>query len=234
LNRYDLMCTVLTSRPCLILVLFLGIPVALGAQTQQRQWSDLNGLKVGHGIEAIESNMKSHGGEFVAVTDEVITLREKSSDVSAKREDVARISTASGARRGEHAVIGLVAGGLIGAGIGAMSGSSTGFFRGSSRGIAALVGIVIGAPSGAAVGAVLPAHTTIYRAEHRLTIRKLPFSNTWDSISLDQCRCGSNELDLRRFSTDAATPVLFLAAELFSLRLLAATPFYRRGDSAIE
>jgi hypothetical protein len=154
------------SRPRLILVLLLGLPAALGAQAQQRQWSDLNGLKVGQGIEVIESNMKSHGGEFVAVTDEVITLREKSSDVSVKRENVARISTASGARRGEHAVIGLVAGGLIGAGIGAMAGSGTGFLGGSSRGIAALVGVVIGAPSGAAVGAVLPAHTTIYRAEH--------------------------------------------------------------------
>jgi hypothetical protein len=156
----------MTSRPCLILLLLLGLPAALGAQAQQRQWSDLNGLKVGQGIEVIESNMKSHGGEFVAVTDEVITLREKSSDVSVKRGNVARISTASGARRGEHAVIGLVVGGLIGAGIGAMSGSSTGFLGGSSRGIAALVGVVIGAPSGAAVGAVLPAHTTIYRVEH--------------------------------------------------------------------
>lgn len=154
------------SRPCLILVLFVGLPAALGAQAQQRQWSDLNGLKVGQGIEVIESNMKSHGGEFVAVTDEEITLREKSSDVSVKRENVVRISTASGARRGEHAVIGLVVGGLIGAGIGAMAGSGTGFLGGSSRGIAALVGVVIGAPSGAAVGAVLPAHTTIYRAEH--------------------------------------------------------------------
>jgi hypothetical protein len=156
----------MTSRPCLILVLFLGLPAALSAQAQQRQWSDLNGLKVGQGIEVVESNMKSHGGEFVAVSDEGITLREKSSDVSVKREDVARISTASGARRGEHAVIGLVVGGLIGAGIGAMAGSGTGFLGGSSRGITALVGVVIGAPSGAAVGAVLPAHTTIYRAEH--------------------------------------------------------------------
>lgn len=155
----------MTSRRCLAMVLLLGLPAAVGAQVQQRQWSDLNGLKVGQGIEVIESNMKSHGGEFVAVTDEVITVREKSSDVTVKRENVARISAASGARRGEHAVIGLVVGGLIGAGIGAMAGSSTGFLGGSSRGIAALVGVVIGAPSGAAVGAVLPAHTTIYRAE---------------------------------------------------------------------
>ena len=156
----------MTLRPCLMLVLFLVLPAALGAQTQQRQWSDLSGLKVGQGIDVIESNMKSHGGEFVAVTDEAITLREKGSDVSVKRENVARVSTASGARRGEHAVIGLVVGGLAGAAIGAAAGSSTGFLGGSSRGIAALVGLAIGAPSGAALGAVLPAHTTIYRAEH--------------------------------------------------------------------
>ena len=156
----------MTSPFCLILVFFLALPAALGAQTQQRQWADLSGLKVGQEIDVIESSMKSHGGTFVAVTDEAITLREKGSDVSVKRENVARVSTASGARRGEHAAIGLVAGGLIGAGIGALSGSKTGFLGGSSRGIAALVGVVIGAPSGAAVGACIPAHTTIYRAAH--------------------------------------------------------------------
>lgn len=147
-----------------ILVFLLGIPASLCAQKQQGSWADLRGLKVGQGIEVIESSMKRHGGQFVSATDEVLTLQEKGADVSVKREDVVRVSTASGARRGEHAVIGLVAGGLIGAGIGAAAGSSTGFLGGSSRGLTALVGIAIGAPSGAAVGATLPAHATVYRA----------------------------------------------------------------------
>jgi hypothetical protein len=56
--------------------------------------------------------MKSHGGEFVVIADDAITLIEKGSDVLVKRENVVRVSTASGARRGEHAVIGL----LVGAG----------------------------------------------------------------------------------------------------------------------
>jgi len=112
----------------------------------------------------IESSMKRHPGKFVTVTDELLTLKENGSSVSVKREDVVRVSTSSGPKRGEHAVIGLVVGGAIGAGIGAASGSNTGFLGGSSRGIAALVGVVIGAPSGALVGAVLPAHTTVYRA----------------------------------------------------------------------
>jgi hypothetical protein len=154
----------MTSRLCLILVFFLGLPTGLCAQKQIGSWSDLRGLRVGQGIEVIESSMKRHGGQFVSVTDEVLTLQEKGSDVSVKREDVVRVSTASGARRGEHAVIGLVAGGLIGAAIGAASGTRTGFLGGSSRGIAALVGVAIGAPSGAAVGATIPAHTTVYRA----------------------------------------------------------------------
>ena len=153
-----------TSRTCLILVLFLGLPAALWAQKQQGSWSDLRRLKVGQGIEVIESSMKHHGGEFVNVSDEVLTLQEKGSDVSVKRQNVVRVSTASGARRGEHAVIGLVVGGGIGAAIGALAGSSHGFLGGSDRGIAALVGIVIGAPGGALVGAVIPAHTTVYRA----------------------------------------------------------------------
>jgi hypothetical protein len=149
-------------RPVLILVLFLGFSAALGAQTQQGSWSNLNRLKAGQGIELIESNMKRHAGNFVTLTDELLTLEESRSDVSVKREDVARVPMSSGPKRGEHALIGLVVGGAIGAGIGAASGSKGGFL--DTRGIGALVGIVIGAPSGALVGAVLPAHTTVFRA----------------------------------------------------------------------
>ena len=152
------------SRALVLLLLLLGIPSALVAQTTSEPWSNLNRLKVGQGIEVVESSMKRHAGEFVSVQDEHLTLKEKGSDVSVKREDVARVSTSSGAKRGEHALIGLVIGAAVGAGIGAASGSSTGFLGGSSRGIAALVGLVIGAPSGAVVGAVLPAHTIVYRA----------------------------------------------------------------------
>jgi hypothetical protein len=148
----------------LMLVLSLGFPASLGAQTQHGAWSSLNVLKAGQRIEVIESSMKHHAGAFVSVTDEVLNLKEKGADISLKRENVARVSTSSGPKRGEHAVIGLVAGGLIGAAIGAATGSSTGFFGGSDRGIAALVGIAIGAPSGAIVGAVLPARSTVYRS----------------------------------------------------------------------
>jgi hypothetical protein len=149
--------------PTLILTLLFCSAGVLRAQ-QHGSWSDLNGLKAGQGIEVIDSGMKRHAGEFVAVTDEALTLKQKDAEVSLKRGEVVRVSTSSGSRRGEHALIGLAVGGVIGAGIGAASGSSTGFLGGSSRGIAALVGIVIGAPSGALVGAALPAHTTIYRA----------------------------------------------------------------------
>jgi hypothetical protein len=146
----------------LILIFILGLPAALPAQTQN-PWSDLKGLRVGQGIEVIESSMKNHGGTFVALSDEGITLREKNSDVSLKRENVVRVSTTSGARRGEHAVIGLIVGGVIGAGIGAAS-FGKGTYFGNLRGVGALVGVAIGAPSGAAVGVCIPAHATIYRA----------------------------------------------------------------------
>ena len=154
----------MTSRLCFILLFSLGPPAALSAQTQKGSWSDLNRFKAGQGIEVIESNLKRHAGTLVAVTDESLTLQEGGSDVSLKREHVARVSTSSVPRRGEHAAIGLVVGGLVGAAIGAAAGSSTGFFGGSSRGLTALVGVAIGAPSGALVGAVIPAHTTVYRA----------------------------------------------------------------------
>jgi hypothetical protein len=89
----------MTSQSCLILVFFLGLPAALFAQKQQGSWSDLRGVRVGQGIVVIESIMKHHDGEFVSVTDEGLTLQEKGSDVSIKREDIVRVSTASGARR---------------------------------------------------------------------------------------------------------------------------------------
>jgi hypothetical protein len=152
------------SRSLAPLVLFLGIAGALVAQTQRGSWSDLNGLKRGQGIEVIELSMKSHSGEFVSVTDELLSLKEHGADVTIKRGDVVRVSTGSAPKRVGHAIVGLVVGGAIGAGIGAAAGSSHGFFGGSSRGITALIGLAIGVPSGAAVGAVLPAHTTIYRA----------------------------------------------------------------------
>ena len=38
-------------RSVLILVFFLGLPAALGAQTQQGSWSNLNRVKAGQGIE---------------------------------------------------------------------------------------------------------------------------------------------------------------------------------------
>jgi hypothetical protein len=151
-------------RAVLILVLSHGLAGALGAQTQQGSWSNLNHLKTGQKIEVIESKMKQHVGKFVTVTDELLTLKENGSDVSVRREDIVRVSASSGPKRGEHALIGLLVGGGLGAGIGAASGSNTGFLGGSSRGIAALVGIVIGVPSGAIVGAAIPAHATVYRA----------------------------------------------------------------------
>ena len=142
-------------RPVLILVLFLGLPAALGAQTQQGSWSNLNRLKAGQGIEVIESSMKRHVGNFVTVTDGLLTLKENGSDVSVRRGDIARVSTSSGPKRGEHALIGLVVGGAHRGGHWRRLRLETGFW-GSARGIAALLGIVIGAPSGALVGAVAP------------------------------------------------------------------------------
>lgn len=149
---------------CMVLVFILAVPAALCAQTQHGSWSDLRGLKIGQGIVVIETSMKRHDGEFISVSDDLFTLQEKGSDVSVKREDVVRVSTASGARRGEHAVIGLVVGGLAGAGIGAAAGSRSKGWVGLAEGVGALVGVAIGATSGAIVGAVIPAHTTIYRA----------------------------------------------------------------------
>jgi hypothetical protein len=77
---------------------------------------------------------------------------------------VVRVPTASGARRGEHAVMSLVVGGLAGAGIGAAAGSRSKGWVGASEGVGVVVGVAIGATGGAMAGAVIAAHATIYRA----------------------------------------------------------------------
>jgi hypothetical protein len=152
-----------TSWVIAVLIILLGIAAPLRADNEKGSWSDLNGLRAGQGIEVIDITMKRYAGEFVSVTDEVLTMREKGNDVPLKRDKVVRVSTSSGPKRGAHTAIGLVAGAAIGAGIGAAAGSSHGFLGGSSRGIAALVGLAIGGVSGTTVGALLPAHTTVYR-----------------------------------------------------------------------
>jgi hypothetical protein len=151
------------------LFFLLLLPVSLHGQTPQDSWSALNRLKAGQGIEVIESNLKGHKGRFVTVTDELLSFQEKGSDVSIKRENIVRVSTSSAPKRGEHAIIGLVVGGAIGAGIGALvtsrSTSSGSFGWRAEPGIGALVGIAILAPGGALFGALAPAHTTMYRTE---------------------------------------------------------------------
>jgi hypothetical protein len=130
----------ITLRRALILLCFVALPVAVCAQKAKEPWSNLNFLKSGQGIEVMESSLNSHQGQFVTVTDQLLTVHESGTDVSIKREDVVRVSSSSAPRRGGHAVIGLVIGGAIGAGIGAAAGSPHGFLGGSSRGITALVG----------------------------------------------------------------------------------------------
>ncbi len=142
-------------KAILILVFSLVLPAALDAQ--QGSWSNLNRLQAGQKIVVIESGTRHHG-KFVSVTDESLTLNERGSEVSVKRQDVTRVSTSSYPRRGGHAVIGLVVGGLIGAGIGAAS------FGKGWRGVGALAGVAIGGTVGAIVGALIPAHRTVYRA----------------------------------------------------------------------
>lgn len=156
------------SRLCLLLLIVVGLHAKVCAQNAKDSWSNLNGLRAGQGIEVIESSMKNHSGEFVTVTDEFLSLKEHGSTISIKCEDVARVSTGSGPKRGVHAVIGMVVGAGVGAAIGAIAAnhsSGSGWISWKAEpGIGALVGIVIGAPTGAAVGGVLPAHTTIYRS----------------------------------------------------------------------
>ena len=62
-------------RRVLSALMLFGIPAALVGQTPDGSWSNLNSLRAGQGIEVIESSMNRHAGEFISVTDELLTLK---------------------------------------------------------------------------------------------------------------------------------------------------------------
>lgn len=156
-------------RELALIAMLLGMPVLSHGQTNGNSWDALNTLHAGQRIEVVETNLKKHKGTFSTVTDEAIQLREGSSDVGIKREDVMRVTLLDESHRLRNAFIVGAAGAGTGAGIGAAATrcSTSGSFNfcGVGRGVAIGVGAVAALAGGAGIGAAIPSHPTVYRTE---------------------------------------------------------------------
>ena len=147
-------------------VLFLLFAAPVFAQENKLNPNDnfkaLNGLHAGQKVEVVETSLKKHTGTFMMVSEEAIQLREATTDVAVRRENVLRVTLLEKSHRLRNILIFGGAGCGVGAGIGAAAASSDGIVSGKP--IAAAFGGVIGLLGGFGVGAAWPAHPTVYRA----------------------------------------------------------------------
>jgi hypothetical protein len=142
---------------------FLMLAVSLPAGgAVQGQWDNLQSLRKGQGIQVVQMDLKSFGGNFLEVSDEAIRMRIKKEERRIPRSEVFRVSVRIPSRRARNALIGLAVGGGLGAGVGAAL-----FYRTGGIDFAqAIIGgtTVIGAGIGAGTGAAFPGYATLYRA----------------------------------------------------------------------
>jgi hypothetical protein len=76
-----------TALVCFLIL----IPSSLRAQDKKGDWKALYGLRSGEKIELVETGMEKHVGAFSTVTEEAIQLREGSTDIGIRKENVARV-----------------------------------------------------------------------------------------------------------------------------------------------
>jgi hypothetical protein len=84
-----------------LLVTALGLSAA---QTRQESWDNLRQLRSGEDIE------KSHRGRFARYTQDAITLRHESRDISVARTEVASVKRRGESHRRRNALVGLAIG----------------------------------------------------------------------------------------------------------------------------
>ena len=159
-----------TNRNCLHIVsaLLLSLCSASlhGADKPEEAWGNLNQLRGGQKIQVVQKSLKSQEGEFLRFSEEAISFRVQSNDVSVPRDAVLRITRREGHRRLRGALLGMLAGGGIGLLVGASQDRKYNCGDPSSdycyhKFAGGVIGLGIGAAAGAAVP---PRYPTIYRA----------------------------------------------------------------------
>jgi hypothetical protein len=134
--------------------------MALG-QARHDSWDNLKELRPGQKIQVVDVQMKTLNGQFVSFSEDAITLRIRSDEVSVPRPDVVRVSVRDTSHRTRNMLLGAgIAGGAalaLGIPIAVINSN-----EGSSC-AACFAAIGAGFGGGAALGAI-PGSRTIYRA----------------------------------------------------------------------
>lgn len=148
----------------------LLLPPGLNAQElpDESDWHNLSRLQVDQRIAVKTKDNITHYGNFLAYSEEAISLREDKQEVGYRREEVIRVSLLGPPNRRKAALLGLAIGFTTAAGITAAIVAGVGDLTGGGKagyifGIGGLVGGIAGANIGAAVARATK--TVIYRAK---------------------------------------------------------------------
>jgi hypothetical protein len=115
-------------RELLVVVCLMATPCVSRAQ-KRTAWDALNALRADEKIEVVEASLKRHRGNFVAVSEESITLRENAADQTIKKETVMRVTALDQGHHWRNLMIGGLVGAGVGAGIGAGVANSCSFCK---------------------------------------------------------------------------------------------------------
>jgi len=131
------------------------------APASEADWNSLRQLLVGERIAVKTKDNITHTGDFVAYSDEAISLREGKREVAYRREEVLGVSLLGARKRSKWALIGFLVGFGVGAGVGALFvarldvGTQTVVAGGASLG---------GIGAGVGAGVARRSQTVVYRA----------------------------------------------------------------------
>jgi len=146
---------------------------AADRQPANASWENLKALKPGQEIRVVLNNVKSYQGEFQALSDDGISLRQAAGEQTLARRDILRVSSKAQKHRARNALIGAAVGAGAGLGIGAAADHSASSCGGKTPcwgpffpNLGKEVLTPVGALAGAVVGAVIPTGgwQDVYRA----------------------------------------------------------------------
>lgn len=124
-------------------------------------WANVTALRGGERVGVVESGFKKHTGVLTAVTEQAISLREKTTEISISRANVLRVFKPAPNKRLRNTLIGLAAG----VGLGVVLDQTVGRFlrnEGGGDGGRALT-YTLPLAGGALLGAAFPAEEVVYR-----------------------------------------------------------------------
>lgn len=146
-----------------VLVAHALIGVA-SAESPWDSWENLRHLRTGERVEILDTNLKSHNGQFRTYTEAGISLREGGREITVPRAEVASVKRRGESHRRRNVLLGVAIGAAGGLAFGAIRGKT--YHEAGETPVFISVWTPVGAGLGALVGASLPARSevTVYRA----------------------------------------------------------------------